>query len=172
MINLPVLKGHLIYPRCHATATSVSFQNFHHPSWKPVPITHTDPSPSSGPGSSCLAFWRRQVRAPGAGRFLGASCLEQTAGGGIECQRGRGQPSTPPLRPAPPRSRRLGGSGGPPGVECRPPVPRPGPASGRQPGPSPAGGRPWGPCGHTNDQPVFPGGWASQDWPRSFLPER
>nr|XP_014988646.2 transmembrane protein 184A isoform X2 [Macaca mulatta] len=38
--------------------------------------------------------------------------------------------------------------------------------------PHPQWGHQWGPRGHENDQLGFPGGWASPDWARCFLPAK
>lgn len=101
-------KGHLIHPPCHAMPPLSPRRT---PSARREACTHRDSAHPGPPQTRPLcqapagpAFWSRQVRA-----VPGASRLEQTAGGGIECQ-GRGPPSAPPLcRPA--LRPRLGGHG-------------------------------------------------------------
>lgn len=161
---------------CHLSPS----RTFHHPTWKPVPmaqsqptLTHCRPLPSvSGPGSSCLASWCRQVRAPGGQQVPGSQLLPANSGGeGVECQgegtalRSSPSPSAPPRgRPAAP----VGHLGG--GVLAAPP--QTWHSLQKVAWPHPHWGRQWGPRGHTNDWPGFPGDRASQDWLGSFLTAR
>ena len=123
-------KGHLIHPRCHAMPTLSSWRT---PSTQREARTYRSAAhpgpPQTRPLSQApvgLAFWSRQVRAPG-GRQAGSQPPGASSRGRDRVS-GEGPASVPPLcRPA--LRLRLGG---PRGCACLwPPLPGPGVASQR-----------------------------------------